>query len=731
MQIFNPFQLNNWEIKKCYIFLFSLQFAFFGLIVLNAYGIHLSILIQLIGFIYLTFVPGILLIRIFKLHKLTNITFLLYAVGLSLTTLMFTGFCINLFFPLYGIFRPISLWPLVCSISIVVVILSIFAFIRDQAFSFPEYIQLEEIITKPVLILLLFPITAIVGTEIFNSDGNNIILMVITLFIALIPVVIFFTKFFQEKYYPYIIFILSITLLYSHSLISSYIWGWDINHEYYFVNTVIQNGIWDSTIFHVLNAMLSLTMLGPIYSLILNMSLDGVFKIIYPFLFSLVPLGLYEIFKKQTDSKVAFLACFFFISFFTFYTEMLALARQEIAELFVVLIILSLIDNNLNNFTKTVFFILFSFSLIVSHYGTSYLFLLILLISWTTTTVGHYLISRKYTIRFFLWFQGKSGYQSDIYLKKGFSRSKLLSFSHLILYSVFLLIWYIFTAGSTTFDEVVLIGNHIVTSTFTEFLNPETSQGLSLITSTHWSLFHEIAKYIHILTIILIVIGFLSSVVLYKKVQFDLQFLLLSFGALCLCVGGVVLPFFSSSLNTTRVYQISLIFLAPFCILGGIAVFKVISIFFNKSTTNNNVKISLRVLSIFFTVFLLINSSWFYLIANEEPGGLWNKNLDFPWVDAPQLAGATWLIDLVNAESIYADLYRILFFNRINGPWKVKKIPKDPNKMPDESYVFLGDFNIIKNKVMVNKDREYTDANYILTNRSRIYDSGSAEVYYQ
>ena len=731
MKIINPLQMNDWGIKGFLTVVLAIQLAMWGVISLDLINLHIPILRQLVAIIYLTFIPGILIIRILKLHKLGNIEVILYSVGLSLFTLMFTGFFMNAIFPLFGIFHPISLYPLVYTISIFVVILSIFAYIRDRSFSSSEQIIFKEMISPPALVLSLFPLLAIVGTYLFNSDGNNIILMIELLLIALVPIVILFTKFFQEKHYPYIIFILTITLLYSHSLVSAYIWGWDINKEYYLVNTVIQNGIWDSTLFGNLNAMLSLSMLGPIYSIILNMSLDGVFKIIYPFLFAFVPLGLYTIFRKQTDSNVAFLASFFFISFFVFYTEMLSLARQEIAELFLVLIILSMIDNNLNKFSKSLFFIIFGSSLIVSHYGLSYLFLLILLIAWTVALVGYYLISRKSTVRFFIWFSEKTGYQNVIDLQKYFFRSDLFSFLSLLYYSVFLMIWYLYTAGSSSFDTVVTIGNHIVRSTSTEFLNPEATQGLSLITTANLSIIHEIGKDTHMLTILLIIVGFLSSVVLYKKLQLDPRYLLLSFGALCLCMGGLILPYFSSSLNTTRLYQISLIFLAPFCVLGGISVFQVMSKFFITSDTNRQVKFSLQILSIFFAIFLLINSAWFYEITNDQPSALMNKEVDAPIVNEQQAAGAIWLSDLVDGKLIYADYYRRLFFFRIYNLWKINSIQMDPNEMPIPSYVFLGDFNIRNNKVLLTINQEYVESRYVLTNRSRIYDSGGAEVYYR
>ena len=70
-----------------------------------------------------------------------------------------------------------------------------------------------------------------------------------------------------------------------------------------------------------------------------------IFKVIYPILFSFVVLGLYSVFKKQTTNKIAFMSCFLFISVFMFFLEMPYLARQEIGELFVVLMTV-----NINSF---------------------------------------------------------------------------------------------------------------------------------------------------------------------------------------------------------------------------------------------------------------------------------------------------------------------------------------------------------------------------------------------
>jgi uncharacterized membrane protein len=189
-------------------------------------------------------------------------------------------------------------------------------------------------------------------------------------------------EFIHKKLYPLAVFAITISLLYHKSLISMYVTGYDIQFEYYLCNLVKINGIWDPTLPMVYNGMLSIVMLAPIYSIILNMGMTWVFKIIYPLLFSLVPLGLYLIFQKQTNDKIAFLACFFFMSLAMSFGEMTALARQEIAELFLVLLILLMIDKNMDKTKRSFLFIVFGISLVVSHYGLSYLYMLCLISSW-------------------------------------------------------------------------------------------------------------------------------------------------------------------------------------------------------------------------------------------------------------------------------------------------------------------------------------------------------------
>jgi uncharacterized membrane protein len=149
MQIDNPLQMNDWEIKKFLKVVLAIQLAMWGVIGLDAVGLQIPILRQLIGFIYLSFIPGIIILRILKLHKLGNIQTLLYTVGLSIATLMFTGLLMNTIYPFIGITRPISITPLIITISAVVLVLCVISYVRDKDFSDPNYIDVKDVLSPP------------------------------------------------------------------------------------------------------------------------------------------------------------------------------------------------------------------------------------------------------------------------------------------------------------------------------------------------------------------------------------------------------------------------------------------------------------------------------------------------------------------------------------------------------------------------------------------------------
>lgn len=98
----------NVAIRKCLFVLLAFLLAFSGLEGLAALGIDVPIARQIVGFALLTFLPGLLILRI---HKISPSETLAHSVGLSIFFVMFLGHFMNVLDPLFSVSRPISLYP--------------------------------------------------------------------------------------------------------------------------------------------------------------------------------------------------------------------------------------------------------------------------------------------------------------------------------------------------------------------------------------------------------------------------------------------------------------------------------------------------------------------------------------------------------------------------------------------------------------------------------------------
>ncbi|PXF61273.1 MAG: hypothetical protein C4B59_04795 [Candidatus Methanogaster sp.] len=742
----NPFQMNDWDIGKFLKVVLTIQLAVWGAIGLDVAGLQIPILRQFIGFIYLTFVPGILILRILKLHKLGNIETLLYTVGLSVASVMFIGLFMNVVYPFFGISRPISITPLIITISILVLILCIISYVRDKDYSNPSFIDVGEILSPPVLFLCLIPFLAIFGTYLVNFHHNNIILMLLIVILALIAVLIGFDKFIPKNLYPLAVFVTAISLLYHSSLISMYLVEWaDLAGEYWISNTVVMNSIWDPTIYSTCNAMLSLVMLAPIYSVISYMSIAWVFKIIYPLLFSLVPLGLYRVFQKQTNEKISFLSCFFFMSMFTFYVAMLGLNRQQIAELFLVLLILSMIDENIDKTHRSFLFIVFGVSLAVSHYALSYIYMACLIAAWLLLALAenHEIQKMRDNLhhKFSRYKDGKLA-GNPISSKR---KNRTISSTFILIFVVFTLTWYMYVSNSSAFNAAVSICGHIVSSIFTEFLDPGATQGLDIILMTPETPLGYLNKAVHFTTQFFIAVGIVVSLLKWKERDFNAEYFAFSIPFFGMCIASIIVPHFAASINTTRLYHIILLFLAPFCVIGGMWMLRVLSMSVRASWTSKSVRNSLRELYIFFVIYLFFNSGLIYEIAGNPSSFSLNQTaVNCPHFELQEVDAATWLTDNKVANIIaYSDLYNSYLFQMLTGHLS-------PLQGTDEvitptayrAYFFLGKENIIDGNIRLN-DPMNSRMNYTLAplqnltfyntllNSNKIYNNGNAQVYYQ
>ena len=281
--------------------------------------LDIPIIRQIVAFLYLSFVPGFVLLKLLKPTGTMIVEKLLLIVGLSLAFLMFAGLLINELFFALSISMPLSSTPLLISLSFLTLFLSIVAYRQDLTANLKRsenFLNLKNLAPKSVLIIPL--ILGVVGS--LYSNVYVLSLMIISI-VILFGLSIFSNKFSSVMSFPVILFLVSLALTIQVLLTSKYIMGFDANAEYYVFKLTANSGHWAllSTANNLiptvnLSGMLSVTILPTIYYSLMNCSGEVVFKSLYPFVFSLVPVALFTIYSKQFGKTVSVLASIFFVS---------------------------------------------------------------------------------------------------------------------------------------------------------------------------------------------------------------------------------------------------------------------------------------------------------------------------------------------------------------------------------------------------------------------------------
>lgn len=699
MEIPNFFVINDWKMKRFAALIISIQLAFWGIIGLSYIGFTIPGVRQLIGFVYLTFIPGIMILRIFRLHRLGIIEAILHAIGLSISSIMIAALFANTFFPLLGISRPLSEIPLTLAIGLINLILLILTYWVDKGLSTSNGLRISN---EQVLSLILFSVLLFLsffGTYIMNQYGENILLIFLILISSLSVILILNNNIILREMYPLIILALSVSLLYHVSLISNWLIGYDIQREYYQVILTQSISLWDSTTPSNVNGVLSVMLLPIVYSNLCNLSIVWVFKIIYPLVFSIVPLGLYYAYHKQFGGYIAFLSCFFFISTSSFFYSMQQMAREEIAQIFFMLIIVLIVSEKLDKTKRVILLIIYSISLVLSHYGISYIFALMIL--------SVFIIS--FFTNYFLKFQ-----------------NTILTKNFLLLYLTMIIAWYMYVSNGLTFDTIVGISHHIYVSFYNDFLNPASAQGMDIITRSESSLFNYFLKFLYLISQFLITVGLFCTLFRYNKIKLNNNYILFSISSYIILLSCIAVPNFAINLNVTRLIQLMTFFLAPFSVIGGLTMAKLLNKLLKLDGLEKN---SLRILPFFFAIFFIFNSGLLHEMLGVPcvMASSLNSTADSARFNEPEIACARWISKTYNGFPIFSDTNRWVLLNSIVGVNNSKQVLSAVQSnlfVLRDAYVFLGTLNV-KTHIFyfVESKQKYVSFDRYLNNMDKIYDS--------
>jgi len=655
----------------------------------------------------LLYLPGATLMRALRLQTLGYVRHI-YAVGLSVAFDMFTGFILDILGPSLGAANPISQTPILVVIGASVVLIAVGAYARDrnsaEILSGPKPPPVSAPApTVPYFLLAgLILCLGVLAPALLNTYGSNIGVYALFALVATVPLLMAIRAV-PTSVNPILIFACALALLYHRSLASDYVTGWDIQYEYYFAHLTVNNHLANVQISSNVGAMLSTTIFAPEIALTTNVDLAGVFKWVYPLIYALMPVGLYALFAAQLPPRFAFFSAFLVISTFIFYQVMLDLPRQQIAELFLVSFLLIAISESIPRLRRTILALVFSLSIIVSHYSISYAFGFGLIIS--TLFLG--LLRRRWG-----------------------SLPGRISTAFTTLYLVTAISWYLYTSQSSVLNSLVKLLNHVISSLATELLSPSASQPVAIASST-FPLLHTVTEFLYAVVTGAILWGFFVAV-RKRGITFMRPYMAFSFSGLVLLVLVVTLPYVAAALNFNRFYQIALLLTAPFA---------VVPFLYSRQLQRVPKRTHAVIVATFLATFLLFSSGMVYELGQEPSLSMsFDSGVDYPRFVPAEVAATSWLAShLATNATIYADGYRGLLLVGYFGVLP-RPLEQQTALRPGTNYVYLGSWNTEYQQILVfqylpaglkAEHLPVSDTNLedLLRPTNLIYSSGSATIF--
>lgn len=681
--------------------------------------LDIPILRQLLSFIFLTILPGLLFLFLLKLNHLSFAEKSVLVIGMSIAFLMLFGWALNQVCLLFGYTSPLSTVFITFSLGLALIVLAVVAYLTNRgAFSSSTFHLALNTRSKLCLLLpSLFLLMSIIGTRMINSSGNNTVLMV---FLFLIPVAIIVIVLQRHRIspdtYPVAIVLIAFSLLSMFWLRSEHILGHDVHLEYYFFQKTLQAQYWSIFEYGTLNSCLSISLLPTLYQSMLDVnSQEQLFKGLYTVISSFTPLVVYITSKKYLGEANAFLAALFF-SFGALFLASPGIPRFSTAVFFFAFSIMVLFTDNIPLIKRRGLLIIFITATIISHYATAYIFLFIVI---------------------FVTF-------AAFILRKNIPSGRMTIIS-VILFFVLIFFWYShvteapFISGVSFIRQAIInLGNFFIIETRSqEAMTVFGGGGMKENPFLSW--IHFAVTWVCFFIIAWGVIGTLlkrRNYLLYPQheksalptlqARFDSEYFLLAIACCGLAVAILVLPRVSIGYETQRVYTQVVVVLSTFFIMGSVML-----------AQRWRWRANLLILMVLIPYFLFNTGALYELFGFHDKTWLLSaessacrsefvynqESLTAKWLEENRDASEIYVFDAGSSSKLYSQ-----------GGIPSRQITHYP-AYQDKIYIADGYFFLSRNNVvygdyyMNNRFFSLSPYSEILESRNKLYANGVSEIY--
>jgi len=249
----------------------------------------------------------------------------------------------------------------------------------------------------------------------------------------------------------------------------------------------------------------------------------------------------------------------------------------------------------------------------------------------------------------------------------------------------------------------------------------------------------------------------------HRELKFEKEYAAFSVLSLVIVFAGILVPFLITFAAMQRLYHITLIFLAPFGVIGGITVFRMIGRVVKAPWKNERVRKSLKVsvlsvLSVYLVIFFLYQTGFVWQVTEgysgsvslsqewiKESGDIETKARFYTaFIPEQEIFSARWLsMNMKAGEKVYATYSDIRIPALTSyGMIPVEDVPKltsTTKPIPKDAYVYLQYINVVEDigtafdaSLMPGRERSYysmSEISYLYEGKNKIYSNGGSEIY--
>jgi uncharacterized membrane protein len=532
----------------------------------------------------------------------------------------------------------------------------------------------------------------------------------------------------EDILFMFVIGSLSLSLLMSAVLISDNLLGYDIHNEFYFFLRVLRSGKWETQFTNLYNSVTSITILPSVIALVSGLDGVSVLRFVFPAVYSVVPVFLYKLYREIASPRSAYLSVFLFMSFY--YDNRISLARMEVAEvLLVVLLLVSFLPRMRRVHSSTFAAMILTVGLVAAHYTMAYLYTSFVIFASVVAAI--------------------------------FRRRVLALYGSimLLLTVVTLLAWYAYVAGGAGVAALSRDFSMIFNGIIEDFFAPDTRPQVAVQALSFQGMpgiLHDVNRATLYLVQLCLIIGFLAFLLKREKSEAERKMLPLMVVAFIFICSAVTLPFFAATLQLGRIYHIALLFASP-CFLYGVGVLDsslgLVGSFLSKVLHMRLcIRFSARsalAAGILFSCFLF-TSGWAWAVSMDVPTSLvldserflvssdvrLNAVYFMDYTVPEDIAGARWLLTYHSSpRPICADI--IARWHVLNS---YGEFPREGPTLPrcygySNPYVFISEFNNLRGVGQASaKPPSYdrfpmSEISAKLSIKNRVFSDGGAVIY--